>query len=259
MQKTTYFFIDGNYVREALNAAMRTVFDVPGDIAPEAIASSDAFRSYFYDCKDEQKKDKETEAEFKARLEAQDATFARMHSRPGLHLRLGTVKGQRRREQKEVDILLAVDMLTHGFNRSMTHAVLIAGDLDFRPVVEALVRSGIFVEVWYEQRSVAKELPGAADFGKTLSWDHLYSWNSQTFREQYKPPTVQGAFHPPITPIQVAVGYCNGRNVELMTWSNRGAFVLRVEISSGVHWLEHGSREVIERFCEMKYGAIKWK
>jgi uncharacterized LabA/DUF88 family protein len=258
MQKTTYYFIDGNYVRQALNSAMQTVFGVPGDIAPEEIAAEDAFRSYFYDCKDEQKKDRETEAEFKARLEAQDATFARMHSRPGLHLRLGTLKG-RRQTQKEVDILLAVDMLTHGFNRSMTHAVLVSGDLDFRPVVEALVRGGIFVEVWYENRSAAKELPGAADFGRPLDWERLYSWNSRDFRDQHKPPTIIDTFQPAVTMIQVAVGYREGRNVELMRWSGDGRFVLRVELPRYVRWLEHESREVIERFCEVKYGAIRWK
>ncbi len=117
---------------------MNEVFAVPGELAPEEIGPSDSFRTYFYDCLDDLKKESESEAEFKSRVEAQNNSFERMHSRRGLHLRLGTLKGGRRRTQKEVDILLAVDMLTHGFNRNMTHAILISGDLDFRMLYGAI-------------------------------------------------------------------------------------------------------------------------
>jgi hypothetical protein len=79
-------------------------------------------------------------------------------------------------------------MLTHGFNRNMAKAVLIAGDLDFRPVVEALVRSGVFVEVWYDVHSMAKELPLAADFGVAIHWNQLYRWNAPEFCAKYKEP-----------------------------------------------------------------------
>src|SRR5216684_2723392 len=78
------------------------------------------------------------------------------------------------RREKEVDILLATDMLTHGFNGSMGNAVLLSGDLDFRPIVEALVRHGVFVEVWYHRSSIARELPGAADFGREIRFRQLY-------------------------------------------------------------------------------------
>src|SRR5258708_30770666 len=81
--------------------------------------------------------------------------------------------------QKEVDILLAVDMLTHGFNGSMQKAVLVAGDLDFRRIVEALVRNGVFVEIWYRRTSIAPDLPGAADFGQEIRFRRLYEWSTE--------------------------------------------------------------------------------
>jgi uncharacterized LabA/DUF88 family protein len=260
MEQITYVFIDGNYVRKALDRAMMEVFGVAGDLAPEAIGPSDAFRSYFYDCLDDLKKGSESDAEFNARVEAQAETFSRMHSRKGLHLRLGTLKGGRRREQKEVDILLAVDMLTHGLNRNMTRAVLVSGDLDFRPVVEALVRSGIFVEVWYEKRSAAKELPGAADFGIEINWHRLYSWSTEDFRAKCRPPSDSMEHAPVVLARQLACGYCEGRNAELMQQSNHGPLTLRVERPDGVHWLEHHDRQVIERYFSTTYGApIDWK
>src|SRR5258708_6449315 len=105
----------------------------------------------------------------------------------GVHVRLGTVAGKRRR-QKEVDILLATDMFTHGFNGSMRTAVLLSGDLDFRPIVEALVRHGVFVEVWYHRSSIARELPGAADFGREIRFRELYSWNTESFQRKHRIP-----------------------------------------------------------------------
>jgi uncharacterized LabA/DUF88 family protein len=255
MDEVTYVFIDGNYVRKALDRAMMDVFGVPGDLAPEAIVPHGAFRSYFYDCLDDLKRESETEPEFKARVEAQSETFPRTHAHKGLHFRLGTLKGGRRREQKEVDILLAVDMLTHGFNRNMTHAILVTGDLDFRPVVEALVRSGIFVNVWYEKRSAAKDLPAAADLGSELTWHALYGWNTHAFRSAHQPPSITRA-DSRIMGAQVALGSYEDRRVEIMKIS--GSFVLQVERADGVWSLQHADRQVLERFFSVKYGPIVW-
>jgi hypothetical protein len=195
---------------------MKEIFGVPGDLAPEEIMPSDAFRAYFYDCIDDLKRPGETETEFSARLAAQEARFSRMRQRPSLHLRLGTLTGSRRRRQKEVDILLATDMLTHGFNRNMTHAILVTGDLDFRPVVETLVRSGVFVYVWYEKQSAAKELHLASDFGSEISWHGLYGWNTEDFRRLYQPPTHSMA-HMPVTGSHFSqAGIYKGRPVSLL-------------------------------------------
>jgi hypothetical protein len=38
--KTTYVFIDGSYVLEAVDRAMKSVFGVPGDLAPEGRPAS---------------------------------------------------------------------------------------------------------------------------------------------------------------------------------------------------------------------------
>lgn len=258
MDRITYVFIDGSYVREAVDLAMREIFDVPGDLAPEEIMPSDAFRAYFYDCVDDLKRTGEAEIEFSARLAAQEARFSRMRERPGLHLRLGTLAGSRRRRQKEVDILLATDMLTHGFNRSMTHAILVTGDLDFRPVVETLVRSGVFVYVWYEKRSAAKELHLASDFGSEISWHGLYNWNTEDFRRVHHPPTHTMA-HGPVTGSHFSQsGMYKGRPVALLKSIPVDPFILRVEMSDGVHWFEHSDQQVLDRYFSMLHGPIQW-
>jgi NYN domain len=257
MEQTTYVFIDGNYIRQAVDQAMKEVFGVPGDLAPELIPPHNVFRAYFYDCIDELKKDSETDAEFQGRRDAQNEMISRMRARPGMHLRPGTLSRGRNRTQKEVDVLLAVDMLTHGFNRNMTHAILVTGDLDFRPVVEALVRSGVFVNVWYEKRSAAKDLPAAADFGQELNWQSLYNWNTKAFHSAYQPPAVTRA-DSRIMAMHVALGECEGRRVELMKLSDRGPFVLQADRPDGVWSLQHVDRQVLERFFSVKYGSVTW-
>jgi len=47
-------------------------------------------------------------------------------------------------------------------------AVLVTGDLDFRPVVERLVQLGVIVELWYDPKVTAEELIVAADHRRPL-------------------------------------------------------------------------------------------
>src|SRR6266852_7669972 len=178
MASDTYLVIDGEYRRQIHRQVMQDFFGVDGELdIGEAKRWARAIRAFFYDSIDDAPREGESLEACKVRIAPLEQFFARTSDLSGVHVRLGTVIGKRRR-QKEVDILLATDMLTHGFNGSMGNAVLLSGDLDFRPIVEALVRHGVFVEVWYHRSSVAQDLPGAADFGHVIRFRELYSWNS---------------------------------------------------------------------------------
>ena len=170
MPDDTYLFIDGEYLRRIYREAMQSVFCQDGELDPKRIRFEyDAVRAFFYDCLDDTKRAGESEKDYQAIIASQEALFTEVSKISGFHFRPGTLKGgQKRRRQKEVDVQLAVDMLVHGFNKNMRKAVLLAGDLDFRPIVEVLVQHGVFVEIWYERTSASKELPMAADFGKEL-------------------------------------------------------------------------------------------
>jgi hypothetical protein len=132
---TTYLFIDGGYARRIYRKAMKDVFDVEPEPDPRRLTASrhgeqPYFRAYFYDCLDDTKRPAETDADFETRVSAMKSYFDAFSRLNGVHVRLGTATGKKVR-QKEVDVLLAVDMLTHGFNRNMTHAVLLSGDFRF--------------------------------------------------------------------------------------------------------------------------------
>jgi hypothetical protein len=58
----------------------------------------------------------------------------------------------------------------------MSKAVLLAGDSDFRPLVESLVRLGTYVQLAYENKTVAKELAKATDAESEINLTTLCRW-----------------------------------------------------------------------------------
>ncbi len=58
-------------------------------------------------------------------------------------------KRTKNRGSKRVDITLSADMLTHASSGNYDVAVLIAGDEDYVPLVEAVQRQGCRVHLWF--------------------------------------------------------------------------------------------------------------
>lgn len=265
MPDNTYLFIDGEYLRRIHREAMQAFFGVDGNLELSTLMQqARASRAYFYDSLDDAPRAGETEQDRQKRLAPVNHFFEYVQGLSGFHVRLGSVTGQgKKRRQKEVDILLAVDMLTHGFNGSMQQAILVAGDLDFRPIVETLVRQGVFVEVWYHSSSIARDLPGAADFGRQLRFRQLYEWNTQLF---------QKAHHVPGDHRQagnrggslVRVGAIGNYKVELyrlpMPQPHADRFMLWIdayEYESILVWDE--DRDLLERYVAVQYAPVEWK
>lgn len=257
----TYLFIDGEYLRRIFDDAMRWMFLCPTrdeDIDYTEIKRlAQAKRVFFYDCIDDEKQQNESEPEFQKRVRTQETFFTKLGELKGFHIRQGSLKGTgKKRRQKEIDVLLATDMLTHGYDGNMATAVLLAGDLDFRPAVENLVRRGVFVEVWYEPRSASAELPGAADHGKRLGFHTLHDWGTAYFQKHHPLPTVskdegvQGKL--------IKEGLCDGRRV-LLIGVDASQSVLRLEGSDHPWLYHHADHGVLERYVPLIHGTIDWK
>jgi uncharacterized LabA/DUF88 family protein len=106
--------------------------------------------------------------------------------------RMGTLSNRgfkRERQQKEVDVLLAVDMLRSAYSGVLTEAVVIAGDLDYRPVIEALVDRGVIVKLFYDPRSISEDLFNAVDVRRTIGLHDYHSWTVDDFASQHPLPT----------------------------------------------------------------------
>lgn len=106
-------------------------------------------------------------AEENAKLEEMIVEHNELRSLSDWHVYAGEVRGKKRR-QKKVDILIAVHMLSHAFRGNMERATLLAGDLDFEPLLEAMVQNGMTVTLWHPTKKVVPELLHAADRVKPL-------------------------------------------------------------------------------------------
>jgi len=137
-------------------------------------ASLDMLRCYFYYCAPWMSAEP-TEDE-KRRMKEHEDFMREIKKMPRWAVRLG--KLQKRRdgnrdyyEQKRVDVLLSVDMVRHSAAGHIQHAILVAGDSDFIPAVEAAKESGATVSLWCsEENTVHKDLVELADIVNRFDW-----------------------------------------------------------------------------------------
>lgn len=134
----------------------------------------DLLRCYFYYCAPWMSQDP-TANELK-RMEEHDIFMNEIRSLERWAVRLG--KLQKRRdgykeyfEQKRVDVLLSVDMVRHAAAAHIQHVILVAGDSDFIPAVEAAKESGATVSLWCgDDQTVHKDLVDLADIVNRFDW-----------------------------------------------------------------------------------------
>jgi uncharacterized LabA/DUF88 family protein len=137
----------------------------------------DLLRCYFYYCAPWMSPEP-TEDE-KRRMEEHEIFMAEIRKIERWGIRLG--KLQKRRdgykeyyEQKRVDVLLSVDMVRHSAAGHIQHAVLVAGDSDFIPAVEAAKESGATVSLWCsDDNTVHKDLIDLADIVHRIDWKNF--------------------------------------------------------------------------------------
>lgn len=137
----------------------------------------DLLRCYFYYCPPWMSH-KPTEIELRRKAEW-DKFVGELESQDRWQVRLG--KLEKRREggrdvysQKRVDVLLSVDMVRHAAAGHLQHAILVAGDSDFIPAVEAVKESGATVTLWAApDKSAHLDLIRAADEVQFFDWAKL--------------------------------------------------------------------------------------
>src|SRR5689334_5772959 len=171
VRPVAYLFIDAGHLRPNFGSVSAAWFGRPVELYLPSVSSFfSATKTFFYDSIDDlQGKDESTE-QFGTRLREQEATLRTINAFSNTHVRFGSVTGgdRRRRRQKEVDILIAVDMMNHAVRQNMDRAVLLTGDRDFTPLVETLVQFGLTVEVAGDFRFTSDILQAAADSYRPL-------------------------------------------------------------------------------------------
>jgi uncharacterized LabA/DUF88 family protein len=260
---TKYMFIDGAYLEAAYRDVMQKVFRDAGDLDYAKVrGQSGAARTFYYNAT-ETKLAAESKEQFEARLAAQQEKFDALSDIPTFHVRAGVMAGDknRRRRQKEVDVQLTVDMLTHGIRGNFAEAKLLAGDRDFRPLVEAAVSLGIRVEVLYERESASKELYRAADKGTRLDVTEFWNWSSDEWtrhRVMLGRRTEHASNGAPyieagraVVGRQDVIAYKDGS-------SGQFQFFMMFAQRDSHHVITHPDPELIQRYIAYEFGPIVW-
>lgn len=188
-----YLFIDGAYLRGVLDTYSKKLYSEMKLAVDYSRLAGGCTKVFYYDCPPPRSV-QDTDQTYAQRLAEQEALYRRLKALRGWHIYEGVTKRTgKRAKQKEVDILIAVDMLSHSHRKNMSKASFIAGDQDFRPLVDALVREGMFIELIYDPTSASGELADAADARQEISPYLLESWLADDFRQAYPLPLRSGS------------------------------------------------------------------
>lgn len=192
MDEIHYMFVDGASLSEYIKHISRKYFDARlFEVDFQQLYSSfGATKLFYYDAVPVRDYG-ETEDDHKARIKPIMTVFEAARRVDGVHVFEGDARHRRKRglEQKKVDVALAVDVLTHTFQRNMHKMTLITGDADFQPLLNALVQFGMFTTLCYPPDQTNDELLHAADARVPLTLERIQRILTEESRSEFKLPT----------------------------------------------------------------------
>jgi hypothetical protein len=158
-----------------------------------------------------------------------------------------------------VDVQLAVDMLMHRFTGVVSRAVLIAGDLDFLPIVESLVQLGVNVAVWHGE-NVAEDLLAGADERRRLTLADFYTWSTPSFKASHRRPTRSENQGEPGGRL-LRSGTWRGPRVLLKTSDERSVFWLYIDgtLSESSTTFTFVEEPALLHYVSLIHGEIAWE
>jgi len=263
----TYLFIDGAHLRKYYEETMRPWFGESltwQDIDFNALRNRfQVQRCFFYDCLDNIKKRGETDSAFDDRVNNQKRAFYSMSQVYGLIVRLGYLAGasEEKKRQKEVDILLTVDMMNHAVRQNMDKAILLAGDRDFKPLVESLVNLGVIVELHGDRQHTSQDLSMAGDLYEPLTFGYYFEITKRHLQQAHpKPAAVAGIGLTPTLTL-VSSGTLAGERCDFYEDKTKEEYVLFAPQYNGLNSLSitYTDKEIekLRYFCKMQFGECK--
>jgi uncharacterized LabA/DUF88 family protein len=183
-----YLFIDGGYFRKYLEFLSTRYFKSQEIIFKYENFKPEFEKVFYYDCLPA-KKSNEAKSEYETRLQEQINFFSKLRMIDGFHVYEGSMSGKDgKARQKQVDIMISVHMLSHTIRGNMEKTTLIAGDLDFKPLIDELIREGMYVTLMFDKRSANEELIYAADARKKLLLSYIIENSNMAKRKNNNIP-----------------------------------------------------------------------
>jgi len=154
----TAVFIDAGYLDKIMyfdHANARLDYQL---LTHELVAPDSLFRAYYYHCMPYQ--GSPPTAEERERYSSKHRFITAIGNLPRFEIRLGRLAkvgvesdGKPLFIQKRVDCMVGVDMALLAGKRTITNVVLVSGDSDLIPAVEAVKREGVIVTLWHGSAS----------------------------------------------------------------------------------------------------------
>jgi uncharacterized LabA/DUF88 family protein len=155
-------FIDGGYLARILKDEYSEAQVDFGALSERPCRDCELLRTHYYTCMPYQ--GNPPTADQRARYASMDRFIYSLKKIPRFEVRLGKLSYiQGEYVQKRVDVLLSVDLVRMSWGRQIQRAVLLSGDSDLVPAVQAAKEAGILTQVYYSERSVHDELLQACD------------------------------------------------------------------------------------------------
>jgi uncharacterized LabA/DUF88 family protein len=140
-------FIDGGFFLKVLNDLGRPRVDYE-KFSDNLCSDNKRLRTYYYDCLPYQS-DPPT-LEERERYSKKSKWLDRLLLLPRFEVRLGKLAPRDGEfEQKGVDVLFSVDIVRMSWAKQIERVILITGDSDFIPAVNAAKETGVIVELYY--------------------------------------------------------------------------------------------------------------
>jgi uncharacterized LabA/DUF88 family protein len=246
-----YLFIDGGCLRQTISEIERNYANNERLDVDFAALTASFSKVFYYDALPS-KHAQESDSDYKARLDAVITFHDRLGALDRFHVYEGDTRRSpslRKQEQKKVDVMIAVDMLTHSFRRNMQQATLMTADLDFKPLLDALVMDGMFVTLWYPPNRTNADLVKSADKRRHLNVRTIHPNLLPTSQSLFSIPRVWGQ--------QSRTGYENPikswkmGDAEFDLFRSGESFVLvgpHDEIPSYALYHEHPSLDLLQRY-----------
>ncbi len=150
-------FIDGSNLYHVLGQTCGR-HDLQFDKFAQKLANGrDLRRVYYYNIRQEAFEDRSNASD-------QDKFLASLYDTPHLEVKLGIWKQRgSTMVEKGVDVMLAVDLVTHAFKDHYDTAIIVSGDADFYPALQGAKDVGKQVEVAAFETNISSEAARVAD------------------------------------------------------------------------------------------------
>lgn len=176
MMDRTACFIDGGYFQSVLKYFGEPRIDFQ-KLAECMKYDGRLLRAYYYNCKCLMS-EKPTEEEF-SHQNRQEKFFYKLQTFPQFECKFGMLEWRPREDgtpkpvQKQVDVMMALDIAKLSWKHLITKASIISGDSDLIPAIQLAKDEGVVVELFYLYGTASREILQTVDIATEITSDWI--------------------------------------------------------------------------------------